>query len=145
MVYIMCAGISLGMCPANERCRYIVTTSLIGWGTPILIPGLLYCVWLFPSPCNHSLLYIACGIYEQVLPLLLCHLKKDCVAMVLTLYVLHSSIVLKKDICVSIFIIYITLLLLMLIMLLFVQMCAFACLYIDRNDPNKDFQSIIIS
>ena len=23
--------ISLGMCPANDRCRYIVTTSLIGW------------------------------------------------------------------------------------------------------------------
>ena len=25
------AGISLGIRPANERCRYIVTTSLIGW------------------------------------------------------------------------------------------------------------------
>ena len=25
------AGISLGMRPANERRRYIVTTSLIGW------------------------------------------------------------------------------------------------------------------
>ena len=28
---ITVAGISLGMCPANERCHYNVTTSLIGW------------------------------------------------------------------------------------------------------------------
>ena len=26
------SGISLGIRPVNERCRYIVTTSLIGWG-----------------------------------------------------------------------------------------------------------------
>ena len=28
---VYCAVNSLGMCPANERRRYIVTTSLIGW------------------------------------------------------------------------------------------------------------------
>ena len=25
------AGTILGLCPANERCHYFVTTSLIGW------------------------------------------------------------------------------------------------------------------
>ena len=37
MVYVIeivhHAGISLGIQPANERCRYIVTTSLIGWSS----------------------------------------------------------------------------------------------------------------
>ena len=32
------ARISLGMCPANERHSYIVTTSLTGWAIPRLIP-----------------------------------------------------------------------------------------------------------
>ena len=31
MVWDIPAGISLGVRPANERRRYIVTTSLIGW------------------------------------------------------------------------------------------------------------------
>ena len=34
--HFVLAGISLGMCPANERCRYIVTTSNV---TTSLIGG----------------------------------------------------------------------------------------------------------
>ena len=30
-IWFLYAGSSLGMCPANERRRYNVTTSLIGW------------------------------------------------------------------------------------------------------------------
>ena len=36
------AGISVGMRPANERCRYIVRMSLIGWRLPRLIPDYGY-------------------------------------------------------------------------------------------------------
>ena len=28
---LTCTGLNLGLHPANERCRYFVTTSLIGW------------------------------------------------------------------------------------------------------------------
>ena len=31
LIYIHYAGLILGLCPANERRRYFVTTSLIGW------------------------------------------------------------------------------------------------------------------
>ena len=31
IMMIMCTGMILGLCPANERRRYFVTTSLTGW------------------------------------------------------------------------------------------------------------------
>ena len=36
------AGISLDMCPANERCCYIVMTSLIGWAHTWTDPWIVF-------------------------------------------------------------------------------------------------------
>ena len=36
------AGMILGLRPANERRRYFVKTSLIGWGKPRISPALFF-------------------------------------------------------------------------------------------------------
>ena len=50
MTYCRISGLILGLYPANERQRYFVTTSLIGWVKPRISPAdlmvLIYCVSL---------------------------------------------------------------------------------------------------
>ena len=55
------AGLILGLRPANERCRYFVTTSLIGWHKPRISPVLVTSVHytevqmpVMPTECHKS-------------------------------------------------------------------------------------------
>ena len=59
-------GISLAMRPANERCRYIVTTSSIGWTHIIYLDWSLDNIEIFLIYIHHHQLYEWFTVFADV-------------------------------------------------------------------------------
>ena len=55
MAHMIDAGIILCMHPANERRRYIVMSSLIGWAHAQMIPACIYASVSLNLRCSHQL------------------------------------------------------------------------------------------